>query len=304
MTWKPVVVGVDPTVESATAVNAAWTVAQRAGVKCRLVHGVRDVRGALLTRSPLAAEELHAKVLDALTVQITRALQGTVPAAALATLEFRTAKAPEALVAAVHDHDAGLVVLGGKHHSALDRWFGGSTALNAVRRLDVPVLVTAGAPPPFSRVLVAVDLSYAARPTIETAVAYASLFGAQLRAVHALEPVPVLPEGPPMLDPHQFRTLTEQRLAEDIWPLLPPAAERAVLHGTAAGAIARDARELHADLVVLGSHGKGWWDRLLIGSVTERLLNELPAAVLVVPVPAPFAGAPAIVGWEYAVTPA
>ena len=37
----------------------------------------------------------------------------------------------------------------------------------------------------------------------------------------------------------------------------------------------------------LQRHGKGWVDRLLIGSVTEDLLNNLPCAVLVVPVPKP-----------------
>jgi hypothetical protein len=40
----------------------------------------------------------------------------------------------------------------------------------------------------------------------------------------------------------------------------------------------------------VGSHGKGWVDGLIIGSVTEDLLNNLPCAVLVVPVPAPTRG--------------
>jgi hypothetical protein len=34
--------------------------------------------------------------------------------------------------------------------------------------------------------------------------------------------------------------------------------------------------------VVVGSHGKGWVDRVLIGSTTERLLATLPAGLLVV----------------------
>jgi nucleotide-binding universal stress UspA family protein len=39
-----------------------------------------------------------------------------------------------------------------------------------------------------------------------------------------------------------------------------------------------------SDLVIVGSHGKGWVDRLLIGSVTEQILSALPASVLVIPV--------------------
>jgi Universal stress protein family len=34
---------------------------------------------------------------------------------------------------------------------------------------------------------------------------------------------------------------------------------------------------------VVGSHGKGWVDRILIGSTTERLVTELPTSILVVP---------------------
>ncbi len=59
-----------------------------------------------------------------------------------------------------------------------------------------------------------------------------------------------------------------------------------------------EAAAWRAELIVVGSHGKGWIDRLLIGSVTEDLLNNLPCAVLVVPVRKPetvaeFAGADA-----------
>ena len=47
--------------------------------------------------------------------------------------------------------------------------------------------------------------------------------------------------------------------------------------------ILAEAAEWKADLLVVGSHGKGWAERMLVGSVTERLLNHLPTSVLVVP---------------------
>jgi nucleotide-binding universal stress UspA family protein len=50
--------------------------------------------------------------------------------------------------------------------------------------------------------------------------------------------------------------------------------------------IQQTAAQRGADLVVVGSHGKGWRERLLLGSITERLLNHLPASLLVVPVEA------------------
>ena len=57
---------------------------------------------------------------------------------------------------------AGMIVVGGKHHSALGRWLGGSTSHNMVRAATVPVLITAGEPQ-VTRVLVAVDVSPAAK---------------------------------------------------------------------------------------------------------------------------------------------
>jgi nucleotide-binding universal stress UspA family protein len=49
--------------------------------------------------------------------------------------------------------------------------------------------------------------------------------------------------------------------------------------------ILREAFAWQADLLVVGSHGRGWAERLLLGSVTERLLNHLPTSLLVVPTP-------------------
>jgi nucleotide-binding universal stress UspA family protein len=46
----------------------------------------------------------------------------------------------------------------------------------------------------------------------------------------------------------------------------------------------REASEWQADVLVVGSHGKGWAQRVLLGSVTERLINHLPTSLLVAPV--------------------
>ncbi|HEY8563442.1 MAG TPA: universal stress protein [Pyrinomonadaceae bacterium] len=43
-----------------------------------------------------------------------------------------------------------------------------------------------------------------------------------------------------------------------------------------------EAREWSADLVVVGSHGRGFWGRMLLGSTTDALVHHAPCSVLVV----------------------
>ncbi len=49
------------------------------------------------------------------------------------------------------------------------------------------------------------------------------------------------------------------------------------------GAILEMAQTLPADLIVMGSHGRSGVSRLLLGSVTERVLRSAPCPVMVVP---------------------
>ena len=46
------------------------------------------------------------------------------------------------------------------------------------------------------------------------------------------------------------------------------------------------AKDWNADLVVVGSHGRGFWERMLLGSTTDALVHHAPCSVLVVRKPA------------------
>ncbi len=58
-----------------------------------------------------------------------------------------------------------------------------------------------------------------------------------------------------------------------------------VLPGSAVQQIIGRAEEWNADLIVLGSHGRGFWGRLL-GSVSNGVIHHAPCSVLVVRKPA------------------
>ena len=64
------------------------------------------------------------------------------------------------------------------------------------------------------------------------------------------------------------------------------AVEELIVHGDAASEIVRVAREREVDLIVVSSHGRTGWGRILFGSTAEAVVRHAPCPVLVVKPPA------------------
>ena len=58
--------------------------------------------------------------------------------------------------------------------------------------------------------------------------------------------------------------------------------ETATLAGNPKEEIVEEAKKWKADLIVLGSHGYGFWERMLLGSVSNAVVHHAPCSVLVV----------------------
>ena len=286
MAWGPIVVGVDASPAAVGAAVLGERIAKLAGVRCELIHAVRDAWAPLVAVNPdPQIAEMQQLQLAVARETINRTLKDTAISARLRE-NLSVWFGPPAVVMqqVTRERRAGLVVLGGKHHTALERWLAGSTSLHVVRTSEVPVLIAGGRPSPFRRVLVAADLSRAAGPTVALAERFARLVGAELRVLTVFEPLPDLPGIPPM-DPADYYALAQETLERDIWPLVKTnGVAKLVRHGTVVDTLLREATEWRADVLVVGSHGKGWAQRVLLGSVTERLINQLPASLLVAPV--------------------
>jgi nucleotide-binding universal stress UspA family protein len=289
MSGQPIVVGVDGSPESAAAAAAGWMLAQAMGVDCRLVHVTRDLRSSLeMAGAGVSLDALELAMLRRARNEILTSLGNSVPPPVVQQLLVRPGRVAAVLNDVITERGAQMLVLGGKHHSAMGRWLGGSTVQEVVRRLNVPLLVTTGELRPRPRVMVAVDVSYAAKPTIERATTFAQLLGGPLHALHVIEPAVTVPEVMFRTEPLDYASWSRERMERDLWPLLPiPDHHKVIRRGEATATITEEAAAWRADVIAVGSHGKGWIDRLLIGSVTEELLNDLPCAVLVIPVPAP-----------------
>jgi nucleotide-binding universal stress UspA family protein len=145
--------------------------------------------------------------------------------------------------------------------------------------------------PPIDRILCPVDFSDFSRHALDQALAIAKWCGASVTVLHVvppeLEPDPLLPMGraaPAPLTATHFNQLRAQvtRFARaEGGDQVPVTVE--VTEGNIVAETLRFATEPPADLLVLGTHGRSGFDRLLLGSVTERLLRKAPCPVLTVP---------------------
>ena len=288
MAWQPIVAGVDGSPESFRAASLAWRIARAADARCVLVYIVPDVwvpgGMAPLVNSPDIFDEL----VSGMRQQLAHEVGAEVPEAVRQALIARPGRPGVVLDEVIREVGASLVVVGGRHHGALARGLGGSTAHQLVRTSAAPVLVVAASGKP-QRILVATDLSGAAGPTLSVAGRYADLLDAQLRVVHVVETAKYPTVVPLSIDLAEFeeRSRAEfEQLVELELSRVPPD-DRVIRRGRADEEIAEEVAAWRADLLVVGSHGRGWIDRLLIGSTTERLLNRLPTSLLVIPISKP-----------------
>ena len=288
MLWQSIVAGVDESPAGVLAARAAVEIASQTAAKCRLVHVTAELANVpLLLPETLQIDDLMERVTATAGETIRRALRGELPDDLADELEVRAGKAGSVLPLAAHDHHADLVVIGGKHHMPPTRWFGGSTAHHLLRVLDAPLLVASPSWAGINRVLVATDLSHAASALLDTAVAVAQAFNATLSLLHVIEPVPYLADHPSLIDHEafakwsieRFESLAKKHCSTCEYEIVVPEGDPVE--------VATAQATTGADLLIVGSHGKGWVDRVLVGSTTTGLLNRLPTSLLILPVGPP-----------------
>ncbi len=181
---------------------------------------------------------------------------------------------------------ADLVVLGSGNHG-ISRSLTASAADRIIHMASLPVLVT---PEPrrraYRRVLVGVDLMSRGKGVTEAAALIAQVDGAALRALHVHESIPMLDEVG-IIDDTVIRRDAEESLHRIVADLDLPetvASETVFRYGHAGHEILAEAEEWGADLVVIGSHGAGLMERLMmLGSSARHVLHHCDGAALVVP---------------------
>jgi nucleotide-binding universal stress UspA family protein len=191
------------------------------------------------------------------------------------------------VVRMARDRGTSLIVLGQGRHALADRWLGSETALRVIRLSHRPVLVVpsdARALP--DRAVAAVDFSDFSRDAARAALEVLRP-GGTLHLVHVFWR---LSEAIPPVGGHDWVEGHKDQARRDLDEMARTLGEEAdaelrteLLEGDPATEVLRLVAEANAGLVTVGSHGAGFLGRILLGSVSTRLIRSASCMVLAAP---------------------
>jgi nucleotide-binding universal stress UspA family protein len=283
MSTRKIIVGYDRSVDSRTA--AAWALdeASRTGALVEFFYAYQWplwAPAASMVPSPAVYPDGEAE----------RAIKGALDEAVVTARhthpEVRTeisfVYANAALTLVDRSPEAGLIVVGSQGHSGVTGLLG-SISIAVSAHAHCPVIVVKKRPDPAARVVAGVDDSAAAADVLAFAVEQAVARGVPLTVIRAWAPVTGLWEDSSLVT----RTVTdeERRPFDDLiagwqkkYPDLEISAEAVVQHP--ADALIRASGS--AQLVVVGSRGRGALRGMLLGSVSQNLLHRSECTVAIV----------------------
>jgi nucleotide-binding universal stress UspA family protein len=193
------------------------------------------------------------------------------------------------VVKAARKEEADLVVIGRSQKGAIEQFYAGSTVVELIRRLSIPVLVYKPAPEgpcviekPFDRPLLATDWSPA---SLQAGEYLKELKGVaqEIRVVHVVDDQAI--NGASVMEAQKARKETKQKLDElcAAFEAEGISARPHVYVGDPEQQIEVAARECEATLIVLGSSAKAAWVERFIGSTPRDIAEKSAFPTLLIP---------------------
>jgi nucleotide-binding universal stress UspA family protein len=279
--------------QSNLALPHGVAIAKRYGAKLTVCH-VMDVAPTAVQEGLFAAvpvpldaiEEARARA----EVEIRSLLRGSSTSWEVRILEGRAAVEIPRLAAEI---DADLVIVPTHGRSGWKRALLGSVTDQLVHGLEAPLLTVPPAVPlkiddfAPNKIVLGCDFSPDSMQAVAHASAIAQEYQAELHLVHVLEPSIYR-----MLEKNvtelvlRLEEAVRESVGHRLRELLPEEAYdwsrvvTAVLSGTAHAEILRYAKDVGADLIVVGARGHRNLHEFLVGSTTDRILRQAPCPVL------------------------
>jgi nucleotide-binding universal stress UspA family protein len=149
------------------------------------------------------------------------------------------------------------------------------------------------------KVLIALDYNPTAQKVAELGFAMAKAMDAEIVLLHVIsDPVyyssanysPIMGfNGFMNVDPLQLDIVEELKKASQHFlekskhHLGGKTIQTLVKEGDCADSLIKTAEELHADIIVMGSHSQKWLENIIMGSVTEKVLHHTSIPLFIIP---------------------
>jgi nucleotide-binding universal stress UspA family protein len=190
----------------------------------------------------------------------------------------------EKIINVANDERCDLIVMGRSGTGSIEMSFMGSVTAKVIGHFSGRSLVVpGGAEVGWNNILVATDGSAYSNAALNEAINYASSYGGHLHVVHVVYiNDEFLTAAPGIVE--KMISKAKESLAEvkKMTSSLGISATFYVREGEPYRALVDLAKELNIDTIIMGSHGRTGIKRLLMGSVTSRVIGYSSCPVMVV----------------------
>lgn len=294
-----ILLATDGSKDAELAAKAAVDLSKRTGAELHVVHAWRPLPHYAY---PSLVPEGYQPPYEEGARKILEAQVGRIEEAGISVAEAHlvTGRPADAILDLGDQIGAGLIVVGSRGLGPVKRLLVGSVSESIVHHAKCPVLVVrsgAGSWPPV-RVVIGEDLSEDAHSAAKLGITLAKLMEAETLLVHTYEGMPPHPETLPQADRELYEAMVDKHLRQ-VEPALEERAaelEQAydvrpqvrIVPGESAQVLAEIPEEGDGpSLLVVGSRGLGTSERIVIGSVSSKVLRAAGGPVLVCPPGAP-----------------
>lgn len=298
--FEKILVAVDFSPVSEGALHQAIALGKALGASVTAAHVLTDLRGALEAMPAEARWKLVAGDIDEFEAALRHDSDAKLKELAtkhagelkLATTTL-VGKAYAELIREVMRHRFDLLLAGTQGMSMVKKLLVGSIAEKLVQCCPAPVwIVPPGDVRPLRKILAPVDFSTVSGKALHCAGVLAQQFGASLHVLHVLDDSDLLEMAPVADQPDkqigayrkELKKSSAQHLHDFVASHLPEGvqAEFLLAHGSPWQLIDSNAKRLDADLITLGSVGRGGLAGLLLGNTADRVLNHTRRPLLIV----------------------
>jgi len=267
---------------SQEAAQVAGQLASAFGSRVTLLHVLEP-----MPYWPIALHEVQQQAARPLQELGQRLAAQNIPVAESAIV---TGPPADTIVSKANEIDADLILIGAGERSRFDRFSVGPVATAVIEHAPQPVLAVRPGEPrlQFRKILCPVDLSNVSGRGLRNAIRLARVLGGELVILSVVPEVNWLTAA---VETGQFagaKAEYENKWREEFdrflanIPTHEVKAKTEVRHGTPHQQIIAAAQDHQADVIVMGATGRTGLVRVLLGSTTRRMLEQLPCSLLTV----------------------